>query len=103
MTTHVYKFINAETAGSSGNLEASVVTFNATTSWTGPSGGYYTQTILEATHNKGTDPVVQVFETIAGDDILVGLDAVTINSSGDIELQVTDNARFAGKIVIIGA
>lgn len=70
--------------------------------WTGPVGGFYFITILENTHDKGTDPGVQLFELSGVDYIQVEVDRVRVNSSGDIEIRVPDSPdlRFNGKIVV---
>jgi hypothetical protein len=69
-------------------------------SWGSPSGGTYTITILATTHNKGTDPLVQVFELVSGnyESIIIPI----INNSGDISMQVNSSpdSRFTGKIII---
>lgn len=78
-----------------------VATFNATTSWSGPSGGLYTITIPVATHGKGVNPMVQIMELNGSiyDSIVV---SYHINNLGDISITVQDvpDLRFAGKITI---
>lgn len=70
--------------------------------WTGPSGGLYSLTVSESSHNKGINPQVQVFELSGSDYILINVDVV-ISSLGDVTLNVsqTPDNRFAGKYVII--
>lgn len=78
-----------------------VATFNATTDWTGPSGGLYTRSIPALTHGKGTNPVVQVLELDSGNYIGIGF-AHKMDASGNITLETleTPDNRFAGKIII---
>lgn len=80
-----------------------VDTFNATTDWGSPSGGYYTITITEATHNLGINPTINLFEEDAGDYLSVEVDEIRVNVSGDVSFRVpeTPDLRFAGKIIII--
>lgn len=70
--------------------------------WTGPSGGEYSLTIPEATHLKGINPHIMVFEDVAGffEEVTV---SITIANTGTIELKVleTPDLRFAGKLTII--
>jgi hypothetical protein len=78
-------------------------TFNATTDWTA-GGSYYTRTITESTHGRGTTPSIEVEENIAGTFHRVMLDDIAIAANGDITLQVTQSpvdARFAGRVVIV--
>ncbi len=70
--------------------------------WTGPSGGVYSLSISAATHGKGVNPTIQVFELSGSDYILINVDVV-VSSLGNITLNVSDTPdnRFAGKYVII--
>lgn len=97
-----YEQINATSSGGGGSSTPYSQTFNDSSDWTGPSLGFYTITILETTHDKGTTPIVQVYELISSDYEEVITDIV-INSSGDITIRVTDNidTRFAGRIVVL--
>lgn len=97
-----YNRINAANVGSgSGAIPYSTVF--TLSDWNGPSGGFYTITILEAAHNKGTSPGVEIFELVSGDYIQVEVDRVRVNSGGDVEVRVpeTPDLRFNGKIVIL--
>jgi len=78
-------------------------TFDATTDWGAASGGYYTQTITQATHQRGTSPVLQFFEESGSDFVQVDLDEVKVLANGDVEFRVPENpdCRFAGKVVMI--
>ena len=89
---------------SSGGAQSAnyVLTFNNSTDWGVASGGYYTITILQGTHNKGTDPVIQVFELNGTDydvvDTTVFIDSIT--NAISIKALETPDSRFQGKIVI---
>jgi len=77
-------------------------TFNATSSWTGPSGGYYSYSVTAATHGKGTTPAVQVLELVSGNYNVVSPDTIQVDTSGNVIVKVpsaSDN-RFAGLILI---
>lgn len=102
MATNILKVANGTTGGSSGGGTPYVAAFNATTDWGAASGGYYSIIIPQSSHQKGTDPVVQVYETVLTNDELIDVDSVIVNSFGDITIRVTENldARFAGKIVV---
>lgn len=79
-----------------------VDSFNATTDWSGPSGGYYTRTVTKATHSMSANPKVDVRE---GTDpyTKVEPDEISIASSGDITIRVTQipDLRFAGQMLIM--
>ena len=70
--------------------------------WTGPSGGEYSLVIPEATHLKGINPHIFVFEDVAGffEEVTV---SITVANTGTITLRVleTPDLRFAGKLTII--
>lgn len=77
-------------------------TFNATTDWGSPSGGFYSLSIPNAAHGKGLNPVVQVYELNGTDYELVTV-AVSIDSAtGNVVIGVVESpdARFEGKIII---
>lgn len=78
--------------------------FNATTDWGVASGGYYTISITEASHAKGTSPIVSILEADGLNFNKVEVDLVTLTPAGDISFRVpeTPNLRFAGKIIIVG-
>lgn len=98
-----YNQINATgSGGSGGSVSAYSQTFNATSDWSGPTGGFYTITIVETTHDKDVNPTIQVFELVGSDYEEVMVDII-VNSSGDVTLRVTENndARFAGKVLIL--
>lgn len=79
-----------------------VQTFNATTDWGSPSGGFYTIVIPVATHAKGNNPVIQIFELVGSDydivDTTIFIDNVT--SAISIKSLESPDSRFQGKIVI---
>lgn len=97
-----YNQINATGSGGSGSVSAHSQTFNATSDWSGPSGGVYSITVLESSHDKGTNPIVQIFELVGSDYEEVQVD-ISINSNGDVTISVTENidTRFVGKIIIL--
>ena len=76
--------------------------FNATTDWSGPSGGFYTVTLAWADHGKSKSPIAQVFQKDGTDYYGVDVDRVTVNSSGDVTIRVPDSpdSRFEGKLVV---
>jgi len=81
------------------DVPAFTQSFNATTDWGGIITGLYYQIIVTAaTHGKGTDPIVTIFE---------GTEVTTVNSlviavNGNVTFTVTSNLdnRFAGTIRI---
>jgi hypothetical protein len=91
-----------ETGGGSPQTPNYVQLFNATTDWGSPSGGFYTITIPLATHNKGNNPVIQVFELNGIDydivDTTIYIDSAT--SAISIKALQSPDSRFEGKIVI---
>lgn len=103
MTTHVYRFINPESAGGgSGSAETYSQTFNSTSDWGVASSGEYTISITQATHEKSPAPHVQVFELNGSVYELVET-GVEVNGSGTVTISVSEspNTRFAGRVVII--
>ena len=77
--------------------------FNATTDWGTSVGGYYTLTIVGATHTMGLNPTVIVYETTATTEAQVDLDISYNNTNGNVSLVTPDvpNCRFAGRVVIM--
>lgn len=77
--------------------------FNNTTDWGSPSAGYYTITVTEATHGKGTSPRAAYSELSGSDYIDTYPDRSLANATGDISFRVpqTPDGRFTGKIVIM--
>lgn len=88
--------------GSGGPAGRYISSFNATTDWGSPSGGNYSITITNATHARGVNPNIQVFENIAGVFSQVGVE-INVNGSGDVTIKVNQvpDLRFAGVILII--
>lgn len=80
-----------------------VETFDATTDWGAASGGYYTITIPQATHTRGTSPQVDLFELSGSDYIKVEADEVKVLANGNVEFRVPEDpdCRFAGKAVLV--
>lgn len=88
--------------GGSGPAVRYVTTFDATTSWGAPSGGNYSIVITQATHTRGTNPNVQVYEKIGADYFQLQTQ-VKIDAAGDITLSVneTPDLRFEGAILVL--
>lgn len=80
-----------------------VATFNNTSSWSGPAGGYYSQQYLAATHGRGSDPVVQISRLYSGSYIKVRMDKWWVDGSDNINFRAPElpDLRFAGKIVAL--
>jgi len=100
---HVYKIISGGGAGGGGGGSSSTYSESFSSgNWVGPSGGEYTYTILQSVHEKGTDPIVQVFENNAGVFELVET-GVEVDSFGNVTITVneTPDTRFPGRVVII--
>lgn len=78
-------------------------TFNATTDWGAASGGFYTLTIAQATHTRGTTPQVDVFELSGSDYIQVETDELKVLANGDVAIRVPESpdCRFAGRAVLV--
>jgi hypothetical protein len=61
----------------------------------------YQLAILQTTHNRGLNPLIQVYENNLGiyEEVGVGIE---INNLGDITLIITSNpdTRFAGRVII---
>lgn len=95
-------FTGAGGGGGGGPAERYVSSFNATTDWGSPSGGNYSITISHATHTRGTNPNIQVFENNAGvfSAVTVG---ISVNGAGDVTISVNEvpDLRFQGAILII--
>jgi hypothetical protein len=70
--------------------------------WTGPSGGFYTLTILASTHGKGTSPSVQCYVSSGSDFESITPDSIILNSSGDVTISIpsSPDLRLLGKIAI---
>lgn len=87
--------------GGGGLADRYFSTFNNTTDWTLASPDY-TRTILAATHGKGLNPNVQVYEQNGADYDMVNI-LIKVNASGDVTMFVseTPDSRFNGLILII--
>lgn len=96
-----YIIANSGDGGSGGADAAHSGTFTALT-WIGPSSGEYTITILQSTHERGTDPMVEVFEDVGGTFNLVDV-SVSVNALGDVTLSVSEipDTRFPGRVIIV--
>lgn len=81
-----------------------VLTFNSTTDWGSPSGGFYTISILGATHGRGINPQIQTYELIVGNYQAVQVDQISVNNvNGNTTFRVpsSPDLRFAGIIIFI--
>lgn len=98
-----YKSISSSgtSGGGGGGSSTPYVQAFSSVDWVS-SGGSYKITILESTHEKGTNYQVKVYETVGATFEEVGV-GVTINSSGDAIISVTEipDNRFTGKIIIL--
>ena len=61
----------------------------------------YELSITEATHSRGTTPMIQVYENNAGTYEEVGV-GIEVSGIGNITLTITStpDARFAGRVII---
>jgi hypothetical protein len=89
--------------GGGGPAERFTQTFNATTDWGSPSGGFYTISVSAASHGKGATPMIGIYELVAAQYQLVTVDQAQMDGSGNISFRVTDSPdlRFAGLVLII--
>lgn len=83
-------------------VERYVDSFNATSDWSGPSAGYYTRTITEATHGRGTTPMVMV-QNGTNPGVNLTVDELSIASTGNTTIKVpsSPDLRFAGRIIFV--
>jgi len=74
--------------------------FNSTTDWTF-NLGFYEHTVSAATHGKGLNPEVQVYE-LNGAIYEMTIPSILVNASGDVTIQInqTPDLRFTGKLII---
>jgi hypothetical protein len=97
-----YILINASGTGGSGDATPYTQSFNSTTDWGAPSGGFYTIVVAQSTHDKSIEPLVQLYELVSGNFEQVDAEII-ISPAGDVNIRVTEviDTRFAGKIVIL--
>jgi len=97
-----YILVNASGTGSGGDATPYTETFNATTDWGAPSGGFYTIVVPQSVHDKSVEPLVQLYELVSGNFEQVDAEII-VSVAGDITIRVTEviDTRFAGKIVIL--
>jgi hypothetical protein len=97
----IFKTIDPVSGGGGGGTPYTQ-TFTAG-SFSGPSGGEYSITTLQSTHDKGTSPIVQVYEKIGSNFFEINV-SIEVNPSGDVIIAVNEvpDLRFEGKIVIQG-
>lgn len=102
---NTYKRIaTVPSGGGGGGGGASYTSLFTLVTWGAPVGSYYTITILAVDHGAGTDPLVQLYETVGANVDQVEIDRIRVNASGDVEIRVpsSPDLRFEGKVVIIG-
>jgi hypothetical protein len=77
-----------------------VDTFNATTDWT-LNVDVYEITVLAATHGKGADAQIEVFEFTGGNYEKTNVSSI-VNGSNDVIISVASSPdlRFMGKLII---
>jgi len=83
--------------------ERYVEAFDATTDWGTASNGYYTITVEETEHTRGTKPTVGVFQKDGDDYIQISPDQIKVDPSGDVSIRVPENPdlRFEGEAIFI--
>ena len=97
----VFEGFDIVSGGATGPATRFYNTFNSTTDWTLNSPDY-TYTVTAATHSRGVNPAVMVFELIGSDYELVQTNVI-VNASGDVTIKVseTPDTRFEGLILLI--
>lgn len=97
-----YILVNATGGSGGGDAETFTQSFNSSSDWGAPSGGFYTIAIPQSTHGKSVQPLVQLYE-VAGPDFEQVDAEIIISVAGDVNIRVTEviDARFAGKVVIL--
>lgn len=90
-------------SGITSSASKSIKTFNSTTDWDGPIGGYYSINYLASAHNKGIYPSYLIEELISSSYYGVLPDSVNTNTSGDITINVIEipDGRFSGRIIVL--
>jgi len=97
----IYKSINLDSSGGGSSTPPYGQSFSIAT-WSS-SGSVYEIDILEATHEQGANVIVQVFELVSGVYREVELDIIASPAGNvTIEVSLSPDLRFAGKIVIKG-
>ena len=98
----IYRSINMDAVGGTGSANVPYSSSFIVGSWN-LDGSFYNLPILRATHGKGAQLNVQVFEKVGVDYLEVVVD-VLIDAAGNITLSVpsSPDLRFEGKITIIG-
>ena len=82
-------------------LETDYILNFTVASFVGPVSGEYTITILAATHGKGVNPIINVYETTGSIQDVV-FPTIRYNATGDVTIAVANvpDLRFNGRIVI---
>ena len=99
-TNKTYRWTGSTYVEISANPENIAINFNSTTNWTLDNDDYVLS-IPSATHLKGINPQIQVYET-EGLEFVNVITYISINSSGDILVKVSNvpDNRFSGKLII---
>lgn len=89
--------------GSPGPAQRYTQTFDSTTSWGSPAAGEYSLLVAAATHGRGSNPTIQIFESVLGNLDKVEPNSITVDNVGNVTITTLENpdTRFSGLIVII--
>lgn len=98
ITSDANEITISNTAANGGVTQAST-TFNATTDWTGPSGGYYS---FAWAHNAGTAAIMVTIWDATGTLVQVFPEIIEQTDTNTLTIKVSDTPdnKFAGRIVI---
>lgn len=99
-TNKTYRWTGSTYVEISANPENLAVNFNATTNWT-LEDEEYILSVPSATHLKGINPQIQIYEA-EGLEFISVIVYISINASGDILVKVPQipDTRFSGKLII---
>ena len=99
-TNKTYRWTGSTYVEISANPENLAVNFNATTNWT-LEDEEYILSVPSATHLKGINPQIQIYEA-EGLEFINVIAYISINASGDILVKVPQipDTRFSGKLII---
>lgn len=77
-------------------------THNATTDWSGPTGGYYRISIGAVQHLQGVQPRIECYVLNGSVYDVVEPDNVSVTATGDITIYVPSepDLRYQGKVVV---
>lgn len=87
------------TLNAAGGSTATPDTFNSTSSWSGPSGGFYSHAFV---HNLGTNNYGMTIWDDTGTPVETEVDHIVQTNTNTVTIFVTDSPdlRFAGRIII---